>query len=229
MRDYYGDEVKGLPPPIDGSGRECGEVAQARIGIPDYLKKVTRAFATELDRAGFVDTMGEGFAELLWEEDETETELRRKQRKLVAEAFRSALRAIEKGDKYKEEEEEEEDSDEEGNDFDDSDGSNAGDKVGRCLDFSYTSPLSPRLTLFYQRNHILLFVCLLRRCEALAVQRIHMCERLRGAVARAVELATKANQCAASVETSLMEIIRARTQAEHRSVANMAKQVTRVA
>ena len=172
--------------------------------------------------------MGEGFAELLGR-SETETELRRKQRKLVAEAFRSALRAIEKGDKYEEEEEEEEeDSDEEGNDFDDSDGSNAGDKVGRCLDFSYTSPLSPRLTYFIS---VIIFCYLFAffddvRPRGAAYSYVRAAARRCG---KAVELATKANQCAASVETSLMEIIRARTQAEHRSVANMAKQVTRVA
>ena len=56
--------------------------------------------------------------------------------------------------------------------------------------------------------------------------RIHMCERLRGAIARAVGLYEKAKQCVSHLEASLTDITQARTQAEHRSVANMAKQVS---
>lgn len=52
-----------------------------------------------------------------------------------------------------------------------------------------------------------------------------MCERLRGAVARAVGLHEKAKACVSNLEASLTDITRARTQAEHRSVANMAKQL----
>ena len=52
MRDYYSDEVKGLPPPVS-----CG---QSSLQIVAYLKRLTRAFAVELDEAGFLDTLGDG-------------------------------------------------------------------------------------------------------------------------------------------------------------------------
>ena len=52
MRDYYSDEVKGLPPLVS-----CG---QSSLQTVAYLKHLTRAFAVELDEAGLLATFGDG-------------------------------------------------------------------------------------------------------------------------------------------------------------------------
>ena len=92
MRDYYSDEVKGLPPPVS-----CG---QSSLQIVAYLKRLTRAFAVELDEAGYLDTLGDGdgvIVESGLDSQEDTAGIMQKQRKAAAEAFGGALRAIERG------------------------------------------------------------------------------------------------------------------------------------